>query len=293
MGFSISTLDINITGICNYSCEYCYGENSNTDMSIKIFKKVIKLAKMLHINNLEFCGGEPLLHKQFIKFVEKAKKANFKLILRTNGIFIKKYEQTIIDNFEWVGISMDGLKKENHLMRKCDTLSPENKFDIPINNILSLKTKNPNLKIILASVASSLNYKKLNQLSEYILKRRLPIDKWKIYQFLANNYRSIDFKQKYHLSDKNFEKLKTTLDIKKLHSDLNIEVIFKNAQENNLSCIIINPEGNIFLGSKKIININQNNLKFVKHKLLNIPELNIVINNKFTTYSSKPKHSSL
>lgn len=281
----INTLDINITGICNYACEYCYGENDNIDMSVKILKKIIILGKMLGVDSLEFCGGEPLLHKKFVEFIKEAKKANFKLILRTNGIFIKKYEQIIIDNFDWVGISLDGLEKENHFMRKCSTLSSKEKFDLPINNIIELKSKNPSLKIILNSVASSLNYRELEKFSKYILKNRLPIHKWKIYQFLANNYRSIDFRQKYYLSNEKFAKLKIILDTKKLQSNLGVEVIFKEAHENNLGCIIIKPKGDIFIGGKKIININKNNLNFIMNKILKIPELNIVMNNKLITYS--------
>lgn len=283
---TISTIDINITGRCNYDCGYCFGELDNRgDMTFENFDRALLLAKLLNANTIEFCGGEPLLHKSFKKFVEMAKKEGFDLILRTNGILLKDNIEFIAGNFKWVGISLDGLEDANNFHRKSkQKLSAKEKFDIPISNIFKLKKANPALQIVLATVVSKISCDHIKEFSSYILNEKLPIDRWKLYHFLPNYNRALINKEKYFISKDKFLSLKEKLGIKKF-SSRGIEVIFFANSSLGGGCLIIRQNGDVVLNAKVLCSLCGNSMSEVIDKLDEI-DFDQVKKNKYLTYSS-------
>lgn len=248
------TLDLQITNQCNYACEYCYSVSNHKEMSEKTYKRILKIAKLTNINTIEFCGGEPLLHPTFDYFVKLAK--DFNLILRTNGIFINKHLSLISAYFSWVGVSLDGLEMENHLMRRSKSnISPKNKFEIPITNIKLLKKRNPNIRILIGSLVSKLNYKHILKLGDYLADNNIPVDIWKLYLFRAKSSRAKLNEKKFILSENEFDKLKFD----------KIKTLFHKGQKEGGDCLIVTYNGNIFLGNKKISNINEPYKDIIQH----------------------------
>jgi len=246
-------LDIKITNQCNYRCEYCYGIADKKSMSEETFRKVLAIAKELRFDTIEFCGGEPLVHPEFAKFTKLAK--DFKLILRTNGMLIEKHKALISKSFSWVGVSLDGTSEMNHIMRKANVdLSAETQFNTPINNIKELKKLNPNLKVLLGSLVSKINYDHILELGEYLVKNKIPIDLWKLYLFRGKRERAKENKKKFILSEEEFSKLKFA----------GIKMVLQKGSTNSGECFIVSPEGNIFLGSTIITNINDSSSKIIK-----------------------------
>lgn len=174
----IVNLDIYITGKCNYKCRYCYGENDClTGIKIETYEKCLEFAKYINAKNIELCGGEPLVEKNFELFVSMAQDSGFDVILRTNGILVPQKIDFIAENCSWVGISLDGLPEENALMRESKTpISKEEQFFIPLKAIRDLKIKNSNIKILLASVLSSKNCDAFLNFISYIKEENLPIE---------------------------------------------------------------------------------------------------------------------
>lgn len=173
----MNILDIKLTNNCNYCCPYCFAEPGKTDISEKIFLKSIELAKKIGAKKIEFCGGEPLLNKNFEKFVKITRKNGFELILRTNGILVKKNLKVIAENFNWIGISLDGLAKTNGLLRiSKDKLSDKDKFEIPLNALKLLKQRNPNIKTILSTIATKENCEDIPKLGKYLVEYGIPVN---------------------------------------------------------------------------------------------------------------------
>lgn len=265
------TLDIKITNLCNYRCEYCYGLNDNKSMDEEMFKKVIAIAKKLNFEAIEFCGGEPLVHPKFAKYTELAK--DFKLILRTNGMLIEKHKEVIGKYYTWVGISLDGTVKMNHIMRKANVnISAESQFDTPISNIKILKQLNPNIKILLGSLVSQINYDSILELGDYLIENKIPIDLWKLYLFRGKRERAKANENKFILSEDKFEKL---------HFD-KIKTVLQKGSTNSGECFIVSPDGNIALGSTVIANVDDSEDKIIS--VIN-SKIKKVLENKNSTYS--------
>ena len=265
------TLDVKITNLCNYQCEYCYGLTDNKSMDEETFRKVITIARRLNFEAIEFCGGEPLVHPEFDKFTSLAKE--FKLILRTNGMLIDKHKEVISKYYAWVGVSLDGTAEMNHLMRKANVdLSAEIQFNTPINSIIKLKKLNPNLNILLGSLVSLINYDNILELGNYIVENKIPIDLWKLYLFRGKRERAKENEPKFILSEEKFEKLEFK----------GIKTVLQKGSKDSGECFIVSPEGNISLGSTVIANINNSPSKII-NAISKVMEK--VLGNKKTTYS--------
>jgi len=133
---NLTQLTLEITEQCNYDCTYCaygelyndYGEREREHLSfekIEIFlKKLVKLKKSnINSNNkrvlyISFYGGEPLLNieliKEVVSFINKAKLEDIiKYSITTNGWYLDKYLDFLIENDFNILLSLDGDVKTN------------------------------------------------------------------------------------------------------------------------------------------------------------------------------------
>jgi len=271
-------LDIYITGKCNYKCPYCYGEDFNQpDISLEIFEHALEFSKKYNCK-LSFTGGEPLLHNNFTQLIQKAKEQSIPMFLRTNGIFLNKYFIEL-NIFEWIGISLDGLENINNILRpnhKNYNFSSIEKFEIPIKAIMKINKQYPHIKVLLATIATGLNSAQLIKMANYLNEKELDIDKWKIYDFTRNNFRSLYASKLYDTSFEEFTKLKKQL--KKTYVG---NIVFK---ENEGNCIIIETNGDLRINSDIIGNIQENKEKLYI-KVINSLKYCEILKNKAKTYN--------
>lgn len=286
MDLGIANLDIYITGKCNYKCRYCYGENDCLPgIEIETYKKCLDFAKYINVKNIELCGGEPLVEKNFELFVLMAKNSGFDVILRTNGILIPQKISFIADNCSWVGISLDGLPEENALMRESrHPISKEEQFLIPLKAIMELKQKNKNIKILLASVLSSKNYSSFLNFVTYLKKENLPIDRWKIYQFITDKFRSRENEQEFVLDDVKFENIAKL--IPKSINNTQIIVQPSKGLDKATNCLIVRQNGDIILSNVFYGNVVDTPFDLIVNNLIKNNAINLIQGNKNLTYKN-------
>lgn len=115
----LKTVYINVTEQCNLRCPYCYLDGPNNeirDLEIEDWKKVLKEINQMHVDDLFFTGGEPLLRNDLFDILEDVELENIKTKgLVTNGTNItSKNIDEICDNFNIVQVALDGVNKETH-----------------------------------------------------------------------------------------------------------------------------------------------------------------------------------
>lgn len=126
-------LTLNITHGCNMSCKYCFAstlQDRKSVMSLSVARNAI--ANMLEGNpdseryTIYFFGGEPLLHKQFVRDVVEIAKEEIIFRRNKNVCFLLNTNGTLIDddmmNFFvqekfTVTVSIDGPQKVNDANR--------------------------------------------------------------------------------------------------------------------------------------------------------------------------------
>ncbi|MFA4946735.1 MAG: radical SAM protein [Candidatus Micrarchaeia archaeon] len=286
MDKAIPVIDIKLTNKCNYACEYCYAEsNSTQDISEETFLLALNLAKSIGATHLEFCGGEPLMHPQINKIVKMARDAGFKLILRTNGILVNRYLDLISKNFDWVGISLDGTQEINHLMRASKSaISSTDKFALPIKAFFDLKQKNPKIKLLLGTMMSAINANNIAAFQKYLLNKKVPINLWKIYRFLPRRQRALENKDKFNLTDAEYETAYKQIDTMLVKNELGAQVIIDFGKVDKGTCLVLSPNGDLSLSSKKILNINEKEIPEIKEILMDLPEIGRISESKKKTY---------
>ena len=86
--FTVNTLQVNITKLCNQACVHCHVDASpkrKEQMSLETINRCLQiLAKNDCIENLDLTGGAPELNPHFDFFVLEAKRLNKHIIIRHN-----------------------------------------------------------------------------------------------------------------------------------------------------------------------------------------------------------------
>lgn len=116
----------NCTRKCNLSCIHCYSNSENKEytgeLSTAEAKKMILDLAEFKVPVLLFSGGEPFLRKDLFELNDFARKNGLRTVISTNGTLISKEIARKIkaDNFDYIGISLDGIGKNNDRFRGKD-----------------------------------------------------------------------------------------------------------------------------------------------------------------------------
>ncbi len=105
----------NFTNRCNLACKHCYSyadPNSEDYLSTEDILSTIPELKKGGIKFIIFSGGEPLIRKDIFEISSAMREAGIVTYLSTNGLYINdKNVDKIIETFNYIGISIDGIEK--------------------------------------------------------------------------------------------------------------------------------------------------------------------------------------
>lgn len=121
-GREISYVRISLTDRCNLRCRYCMpeeGVSAKCHSDIMSFENLEKVADSfieLGVEKIRVTGGEPLVRKGAINFIEALGKKNLKkLSITTNGSLLKVYARDLKNaGVDTVNISLDTLDGEKY-----------------------------------------------------------------------------------------------------------------------------------------------------------------------------------
>ena len=163
-------LRISLSPNCNLSCLFCSNEGScyaSKKDSSPDLKKILKLCDMLikntQLRQIDFSGGEPLLHPDFLEeryeLIEWTKKyPDVRFSLHTNGINLSpKIIENIKDNFSRIGVSLHSVNFDswNKITNPTGKISEElqkGKFEKIMRNLKYLSEQNIGEKVFLKAV---------------------------------------------------------------------------------------------------------------------------------------------
>lgn len=284
--FQVPVVDIYVTGACNLVCRYCFGESDKKPgMKRDAFLHALEFARHVGATAIELCGGEPLVYSDIHWAVSRARSEGFRLILRTNGLLLSKHRGFVVSNFDTVGVSLDGDATANHHMRPArntTTWSALEKFEIPLAEIEALKVAAPQIRVILASIATKANLEGLCRLARLIVKRRVPIDLWKVNQFLPNNFRATENIDEFSLQKDSFQQLANDL----LNTVCGaVPLIYRGSDEVDGSCLIIGADGSVLVRARSIGNVCSDTLPELSLALERTQTQGKIEHNKASTYA--------
>ncbi len=101
----VSTLQVNLTKLCNQACRHCHVDSSPVRremLSVDSVKKVMDLLHHKTFQTLDLTGGAPELHPQFKELVTLAKRLGKKVIVRHNLTVSYDLHPVSQDKMLWV-----------------------------------------------------------------------------------------------------------------------------------------------------------------------------------------------
>ena len=119
----LNYLRISITDRCNLRCLYCAPEGripflNHTDiLSYEEILRLVNVGVRLGIRKVRITGGEPLVRKGVVGFLEKLVRIDAlkDVSLTTNGVLLEKYARQIFDaGVRRINVSLDTLVREKY-----------------------------------------------------------------------------------------------------------------------------------------------------------------------------------
>ena len=114
----------NLIRRCNLTCKHCYSISADTDFAGELNTEevfsVMDDLKRFHVPVLILSGGEPLLRPDIFELSHHAKELGFYVGLSTNGTLIteKNIDAIAAVNYDYVGISIDGVRETHDMFRR-------------------------------------------------------------------------------------------------------------------------------------------------------------------------------
>ena len=146
----------NLIRRCNLTCKHCYAQSADHEyageLSTEEVFTVMDDLKQFGVPVLILSGGEPLMRPDFFQIAKCSKDLGFYTSLSTNGTLIDEPMADRIStiDFDYVGISLDGLKQTHDKFRRL-----QGAFDLSLTALRHLNRRN--IKTGLRFTMTSLN----------------------------------------------------------------------------------------------------------------------------------------
>ena len=180
-------VNLHITEKCNYSCRYCFAHfGKHCDLPAESWKHIIRNIKSSGIiSDINFAGGEPVLHRGFYELVDYAKDLGFNVSLITNGSLLLNRQivkEGLFEKLTTLGISADSFNTATLVsLGCCDNQYNVLKLDDLDALVSKAKKENEKIRIKLNTVVSKLNVNEtITQIED-----RISVDRWKFLKMKA------------------------------------------------------------------------------------------------------------
>ena len=153
----------NLIRRCNLTCKHCYTTSADIDFKGELSTEEVKLVMDdlydFKVPMLILSGGEPLLRPDIFDVSRYAKEKGFMVSLSTNGTLIteKNIDQIADMNYDYVGVSLDGIRETHDKFRQ-----KEGSFEQSLHGIQLCKERG--IKVGIRFTLTLDNYRELPSL---------------------------------------------------------------------------------------------------------------------------------
>jgi Fe-coproporphyrin III synthase len=107
--YALPLLVLYLTDGCNSRCRTCdIWQNPRRNMPMALVDSIVATCAELDIRWVLLSGGESMQHPQWAEIAQKFRAEGVHVMLLTNGLFLRKDAQQVIDSVDEVILSLDG-----------------------------------------------------------------------------------------------------------------------------------------------------------------------------------------
>lgn len=258
-------LNIFVSPKCFSHCKGCYSysrhEKCNQEVSTDNIISFLNYAYSKGINNVTFCGGDPLTRYDIIELLKRTKNIGFKISLDSLGtnlikniinekgdIVYRKIDPKIISKYiDIIGIPIDG--SSNSIIKKfrqtnSDTLKEQQQICEKLNEC--------GISICINTVVHKGNINDAKELSNLINKINY-ISKWQLFKYIPSGKSDINNKELYDISDEQFNEFKNIIECNYNYKE---KLQFKDENNRNNAYMMIDNSGDAWIPCYKDIEKN-------------------------------------
>lgn len=153
--------------VYNYSFSKMHDNMKRTDeISINKMMEILEDLKKIRVKAVTYSGGgEPLVHKNIFKILEKTLECNIDLSILTNGQNLHENIAEILTRAKWIRISMDYWNKD--LFTQSRNV-PSDKFNQIIKNIIDFSKIKNNCNLGVNYIITKENHETLIEAYDFI-----------------------------------------------------------------------------------------------------------------------------
>lgn len=157
----------NITDRCNLRCLHCYAKTGfkGGELTTEECMRIVTELAEFKVPLILFTGGEPLLREDIFELAKFAKKKRIKVALSTNGTLIDRDLAEELKVFDYVGISLDGIRMHDKFRGK------DGAFETSFN---ALKISNEVVMTGIRFTLTKYNFLELPELIDLARKNEIP-----------------------------------------------------------------------------------------------------------------------
>jgi MoaA/NifB/PqqE/SkfB family radical SAM enzyme len=110
------SVELDLVSFCNHACHWCVDPcHTKHQLSRAFVSQLLDELKQLGVSGIVLKGGgEPTLHPDFAEILREIKLKGFEVGIVTNGSNLLKYYEAIVDNADYLRVSIDGPTAESH-----------------------------------------------------------------------------------------------------------------------------------------------------------------------------------
>jgi MoaA/NifB/PqqE/SkfB family radical SAM enzyme len=132
---TLPILILYLTDGCNSRCAMCdIWRSPRRNMPAALIDSLVEEVRSLKIRWVVFSGGEATQHPDWANIARRFRAAGARVILLTNGLFLRKQTQDVIDSIDEVVVSLDGGTAATY-----DSIRGVDAFDLVLEGIQAVR----------------------------------------------------------------------------------------------------------------------------------------------------------
>ncbi len=154
---------------CNQNCTFCWHHQhgdiiNHSSYDIQSFQKRLNEAKSLGLEMVILTGGEPTIHKDFIKMCSLVKKSNLRLALATNASLLGN--QDLFHKLLSYGLDFVQISFYSHIPSDVKKITQTNLYGSSLKGITNLVTNK--IPTLVHLVVNSVNLGYLEEIIDFL-----------------------------------------------------------------------------------------------------------------------------
>jgi MoaA/NifB/PqqE/SkfB family radical SAM enzyme len=235
---------------CDMTCKFCYASKGKSRMTLDRARWFIDALRSRGGTRINITGGEPLLHPEATDIVEHASRQGLAVALFTSG---SRYGDEEIARFSphirWLALSLDGDPQTNLAMGRS-----REHFDGVMNALSKTRSQAPQVSVRVATVVTSLNVHRLEELGTCLDVPSVRPDLWRIKQMVPTRRAGRHY-DSLAARDHDFARMAALVQ-NRFGSTMRIDVISLSEKVSDTICVHPDGEATVTVGSGRSMSIH-------------------------------------